>query len=169
MSLYKPDTGLNWGFHPSHRQFIQFIQGIHYKPPFSFDFIEFNFQKPPEMLPHNLGSSQSNWQHLVKLSPVHHHHYLHRYHHRHRHQHQTSLKCASARPSVIDSKGPSSIIKSPNIRCFVAEPFLSRLTCSLGAEFSIVRQDFLSIENMGFLPPKTARKSRQKGFRDKTA
>ena len=44
---------------------------------------------------------------------------------------QTSLKCATARPSVIDSEGPSSIIKSPNIRCFVAKPFLSRFTRSL--------------------------------------
>ena len=41
---------------------------------------------------------------------------------------QTSLKCATARPSVIDSEGPSSIIKSPNIRCFVAKPFLSQFT-----------------------------------------
>ena len=48
---------------------------------------------------------------------------------------QTSLKCATARPSAIDSEGPSSIIKSPNIRCFVAKPFLSRFTRSLGIEF----------------------------------
>ena len=36
---------------------------------------------------------------------------------------QTSLKCATAWPLVIDSEGPSSIIRSPNIRCFVAKPF----------------------------------------------
>ena len=64
---------------------------------------------------------------------------------------QTSLKCATARPSVIDSKGPSSIIKSPNIRCFVAKPFVSRFTrCFRGRNpiFSIDRQNFLSIENI---------------------
>ena len=39
---------------------------------------------------------------------------------------QTSLKCATVRPPVIDSEQPSSIIKSPNIRCFVAKSVLSR-------------------------------------------
>ena len=57
---------------------------------------------------------------------------------------QTSLKCATTRPSVIDSEGPSSIIKSQNIRCFVAKPFLLRFTHSLGVEF----QYFLSIEQI---------------------
>ena len=35
-------------------------------------------------------------------------------------QHQTSISCATARPAVVDSEGPSSIIKGPNIRSFVA-------------------------------------------------
>ena len=45
---------------------------------------------------------------------------------------QTSLKCATARPSVIDSEGPSSIIKDPNIRSFVAKSVLARFTRFLG-------------------------------------
>ena len=57
---------------------------------------------------------------------------------------QTSLKCATTRPSVMDSEGPSSIIKSQNIRCFVAKPFLLRFTHSLGVEFPY----FLSIEHI---------------------
>ena len=57
---------------------------------------------------------------------------------------QTSLKCATARPSVIDSEGPSSIIKRPNIRCFVAKPFLSQFTRSLEVESPY----FLSIDKI---------------------
>ena len=49
---------------------------------------------------------------------------------------QTSRSCATARPAVIDSGGPSSIVKSPNIRCFVAKSGLSRFTCFLGVRFS---------------------------------
>ena len=45
---------------------------------------------------------------------------------------QTSIKCATARPSVIDSEGPSSIIKDPNIRSFVAKSVLARFTRFLG-------------------------------------
>ena len=45
---------------------------------------------------------------------------------------QTSLKCATTRPSVIDSEGPSSIIKDPNIRSFVAKSVLARFTRFLG-------------------------------------
>ena len=49
---------------------------------------------------------------------------------------QTSRSCATARPAVIDSGGPSSIVKSPNIRCFVAKSGLSRFTRFLGVRFS---------------------------------
>ena len=45
---------------------------------------------------------------------------------------QTSIKCATARPSVIDSEGPSSIIKDPNIRSFFAKSVLARFTRFLG-------------------------------------
>ena len=38
---------------------------------------------------------------------------------------QTSRSCGTAGPAVIDSRGPSSIFKSPNIRCFVAKFSLS--------------------------------------------
>ena len=48
------------------------------------------------------------------------------------HRSQTSIKCATARPSVIDSEGPSSIIKDPNIRSFVAKSVLARFTRFLG-------------------------------------
>ena len=34
---------------------------------------------------------------------------------------QTSKSCRNAGPAVLDSGGPSSIVKSPNIRCFVAK------------------------------------------------
>ena len=43
-------------------------------------------------------------------------------------RHQTSISCATARLAVIDSEGPSSIIKGPNIRSFVAKSVLSRFT-----------------------------------------
>ena len=46
--------------------------------------------------------------------------------------HQSSIKCGTARPSVLDSDGPSSIIKGPNIRSFVAKSVLSRFTRFLG-------------------------------------
>ena len=39
---------------------------------------------------------------------------------------QSSISCATARPAVVDSEGPSSIIKGPNIRSFVAKSVLSR-------------------------------------------
>ncbi len=42
--------------------------------------------------------------------------------------HQSSISCATARPAVVDSEGPSSIIKGPNIRSFVAKSVLSRFT-----------------------------------------
>ncbi len=41
---------------------------------------------------------------------------------------QCSISCATARPAVVDSEGPSSIIKGPNIRSFVAKSVLSRFT-----------------------------------------
>ena len=49
---------------------------------------------------------------------------------------QTSRSCGTAGPAVIDSGGPSSIVKSPNIRCFVAKSGLSRFTRFLGVRFS---------------------------------
>ena len=54
----------------------------------------------------------------------------------HTNHYQTSRSCATARPAVIDSGGPSSIVKSPNIRCFVAKSGLSRFTRFLGVRFS---------------------------------
>ena len=41
-----------------------------------------------------------------------------------------------AGPAVIDSGGPLSIVKSPNVRCFVAKSGLSRFTRFLGVRFS---------------------------------
>ena len=45
---------------------------------------------------------------------------------------QSSIKCGTAGPAVLDSDGPSSIIKGPNIRSFVAKSVLSRFTRFLG-------------------------------------
>ena len=41
---------------------------------------------------------------------------------------QCSISCATALPAVVDSKGPSSIIKGPKIRSFVAKSVLSLFT-----------------------------------------
>ena len=41
---------------------------------------------------------------------------------------QSSIKCGTAGPAVLDSDGPSSIAKTPNIRSFVAKSVLSRFT-----------------------------------------
>ena len=49
---------------------------------------------------------------------------------------QTSRSCGTAGLAVIDSGGPSSIVKSPNIRCFVAKSGLSQFTRFLGVRFS---------------------------------
>ena len=41
---------------------------------------------------------------------------------------QSNITCATALPAVVDCEGPSSIIKGPNIRSFVAKSVLSRFT-----------------------------------------
>ena len=42
--------------------------------------------------------------------------------------HQSSISCGTAGPAVVDSEGPSSIIKGPNILSFVAKSVLLRFT-----------------------------------------
>ena len=49
---------------------------------------------------------------------------------------QASRSCGTAGPAFLDSGGPSSIVKSPNIRCFVAKSGLSWFTRFLGVRFS---------------------------------
>ena len=49
---------------------------------------------------------------------------------------QTSRSCGNAGTAFLDSGGPTSIVKSPNICCFVAKSGLSRFTPFLGVRFS---------------------------------